>query len=60
MPSFWSAVAERERRHRFRSGEALGIFIPASGVRKRRGATLPAAVQRSATVCAAPVAACDT
>jgi len=41
----WTAVARREPRHRFRTGEEGRGKGKPSGARKRRGAALPAAVQ---------------
>ena len=38
VPAFWTAVAERERRHCFRAGGAHGNIPPGSPGRKRRGA----------------------
>jgi hypothetical protein len=40
----WTAVAERERRHRFRADERFAEFEWFARWRKRRGAALPAAV----------------
>jgi hypothetical protein len=48
--AFWSAVAERERRHRFRADETHSKISPVSHGRKRRGAALPAAVQDASGV----------
>jgi hypothetical protein len=47
--SFWTAVAERERRHRFR---ACRDFAKKKMIwaRKRHGAALPAAVQDAARI----------